>query len=456
MDILFRDFREAQIRGSGPLLASTIKPVAPADNPNQLRAFYYGSNMFSIVSDIRSGILAHSNTDVRFLKPEGNAWADLYVAFWKAIGELLDAEGSTSKAGWVKVYESWKEVANVLIRGYSSAGFQAWTVPCLYVAGQYLRIFAIKADEGAKGSGQDVGFGTAGFQDDVVREFGKNERLEDAARVINRMFTLCISDRAPIEESRKWGLYYTTNLLFKTYFKLNKIGLSKNIILALQAAQTDMPPMDAFPKSHIVTFEYYVGVMSFLDDNYIRAEEHLTDALNLCHKDSHRNKELILTYLIPCHLLTTHTLPSTSLLRPYPRLLKLFTPLSTCIRRGDLSGFDAALAAGEDEMVKRRIYLTLERGRDIALRNLLRKVFLAGGFEEGKDGESIRRTRVPLEEFVAAVRLGSRGEVGRVESDEVECLLANMIYKNLMKGYISREKGFVVLSKSGAFPGTNV
>ena len=141
------------------------------------------------------------------------------------------------------------------------------------------------------------------------------------------------------------------------------------------------------------------------------------------------SNRLILTYLIPCHLLTTHTLPSPSLLRPYPRLLELFTPLSTCIRRGDLSGFDAALAAGEDEMVKRRIYLTLERGRDIALRNLLRKVFLAGGFEEGKDGESIRRTRVPLEEFVAAVRLGSRGEANRVESDEVECLLANMIYK---------------------------
>ena len=52
--------------------------------------------------------------------------------------------------------------------------------------------------------------------------------------------------------------------------KLNKIGLSKNIILALQAAQTDMPPMDAFPKSHIVTFKYYVGIISFLDDNYIR------------------------------------------------------------------------------------------------------------------------------------------------------------------------------------------
>lgn len=54
------------------------------------------------------------------------------------------------------------------------------------------------------------------------------------------------------------------------YAKLNKIGLSKNIILALQAAQTDMPPIDAFPKSHIVTFKYYAGVISFLDDNYIK------------------------------------------------------------------------------------------------------------------------------------------------------------------------------------------
>lgn len=147
----------------------------------------------------------------------------------------------------------------------------------------------------------------------------------------------------------------------------------------------------------------------------------------LAHLDHSR---LILTYLIPCHLLTTHTLPSRTLLRPYPRLSSLFTPLCICIRSGNLSGFDAALAAGEDEFVRRRIYLTLERGRDIALRNLLRKVFIAGGYEEGKDGgEKIRRTRIPLDEFVAAVRLGSSADGNRVESDEVECLLANMIYK---------------------------
>ncbi|RQM05898.1 hypothetical protein DH86_00002209, partial [Scytalidium sp. 3C] len=126
-----------------------------------------------------------------------------------------------------------------------------------------------------------------------------------------------------------------------------------------------------------------------------------------------------------------------------------------CIKKGDLRGFDSALVAGEDEFVKRRIYLTLERGRDIALRNLLRKVFIAGGFEEAKEegAPPVRRTRVPVAEFAAAISLGSKETL---ENDEVECLLANMIYKNLMKGYIARERGIVVLSKAGAFPGTGV
>ena len=150
----------------------------------------------------------------------------------------------------------------------------------------------------------------------------------------------------------------------------------------------------------------------------------------MCFEPSAKGSRLILTYLIPCHLLTTHTLPSERLLGPHPRLQNLFGGLSRCIRRGDLAGFDKALAAGEDEFVKRRIYLTLERGRDIALRNLLRRVYLDGGLEESKDGgPSIRRTRIPLAEFTAAIRLGTDNRDGQLDKDEVECLLANMIYK---------------------------
>lgn len=89
------------------------------------------------------------------------------------------------------------------------------------------------------------------------------------------------------------------------------------------------------------------------------------------------------------------------------------------------------MSAGEEEFVKRRIYLPLERGRDIALRNLFRKVFIAGGFEESKDGQPpIRRTRVPVAEFAAALRIGTHADDrSRVDIDEVECLLSNLIYK---------------------------
>ena len=155
----------------------------------------------------------------------------------------------------------------------------------------------------------------------------------------------------------------------------------------------------------------------------------------MCHRKSTRNKELILTYLIPTRLVKSRTLPSARLLAPYPRLATLFTPLTNAIRSGDLSSFDAALAAGESSFVKRRIYLTLERGRDICLRNLLRKVFVAGGVDEAGN----RRVRVPVQEFAVAVRLGEaeggdEGDSGMgmgrfLEQDEVECLLANMIYK---------------------------
>lgn len=51
-------------------------------------------------------------------------------------------------------------------------------------------------------------------------------------------------------------------------FKLNQVGLSKNVLRALDASSDDIPALEAFPKSHIVTFKYYLGVICFLEENY--------------------------------------------------------------------------------------------------------------------------------------------------------------------------------------------
>ena len=50
--------------------------------------------------------------------------------------------------------------------------------------------------------------------------------------------------------------------------------------------------------------------------------------------------------------------------------------------------------------------------------------------------------------FHCAVQLAGMG----VEVEEVECYLANMIYKGLVRGYISHERQMVVLASKDAFP----
>ncbi|KZL67228.1 COP9 signalosome complex subunit 12 (PCI domain-containing protein), partial [Colletotrichum tofieldiae] len=459
MEGLFEEFRNAYKARSGYSLAQTLQPYSPANKPGKLRSIYLSTNVQEAKADVKYMLQGRGSGSKKFKldHEEANGWVEVYTAYWKAIGEILKVEGDSSTGGrsssWTKVYETWKEFTTALIRGYTNYGFEAWTIPCLYTAGKHLRLFAISSDE--ERNTTDAAANAMELGDDFDPDLEKQKQLRDCEQQLKRIFTLCLSDRAPLEDSRKWAIYFVINLLFKTYFKLNSASLSRTILKALSTNRGDMPPLEAFPKSQRVTFKFYEGVLFFLEENYVEAEKHLTEAWSLCHKDAKSNQERILTYLIPCHLLTTHTLPSSKLLEPFPRLQKLFLPLSRCIRTGDLRNFDLALQEGEEEFVRRRIYLTLERGRDIALRNLLRKVFIAGGFEEVKEPGTapVRRTRIPVAEFAAAISLGSQESV---DPDEVECLLANMIYKNLMKGYIARERGIVVLSKNGAFPGTGV
>lgn len=195
-----------------------------------------------------------------------------------------------SQPSWTKVYEAWKDFSITLTRGFRSAGFGAWTIPCLYVAGKYLRVFAIKADNDRRSKPTDEN-ALATLQDDFDPEADANLNLEDCARQLNTIFSLCLMDRSPLEDSKKWGIYFIINLLFKTYFRLNQASLSRNVLKNLRANARDMPSLDQYPKSQQVTFTYYEGVLHFLEENYLEAQKCLQQALDLCHKDAVRNKE---------------------------------------------------------------------------------------------------------------------------------------------------------------------
>ncbi|KAF2259569.1 hypothetical protein CC78DRAFT_475207 [Lojkania enalia] len=450
MQAALEPFLTAHTNEDAWAVASLLSPIAPPSDPGRLYDFYRASNEHMIENDIRTALI-YSRAS-RLEPSEGSAWSEIFVNYWKVVGQILRAEEATNQGRsrdrqWVDVFDAWKTLTNSLLKHLERGNIRSWTMICMYHAAKDLRKFAIKADEQLATAKGNVTF-NSGFQDDVVTSIPRNEMLEEAARVLNRMFRMCLSDRNPdMRESRKWGTYFMASLLFKTYFKLKAISLSQSVVRSIEA-MSDLPSFELYPKAHRVTYKYYVGVLAFLQEDYTKAEAYLTEAWEICYVGAKKNQQLILTYLIPCRLITKHAIPTPALLSPFPLLQSIFAPLVSCIKRGDLSGFDAALVAGENQFVKRRIYLTLERGRDIAQRNLLRKVFLAGGYEELKEGQTeadrIRKTRIPLANFGAALRMGmgmdGDGSGQALEDDEVECIVANMIYK------VSAQRGAYKLS----------
>ena len=205
MDILFQDFQTANEQGSGALLAATVSPTPPAHYLNRLESIWNSTNYASAERDIGHSLTNSMPGPIKFPSQEITIWTDIYVAYWKSLGQILAAqEHSNDNADWGRCYESWKELSNAVIRGYTSGVLEAWTLPVLYMAGKHLRVFAIKADESGKKNENGLDMDMGGMGDDIAGDYGKNVKLEDAARVINRMFTLCISDRYvvnPVKEA---------------------------------------------------------------------------------------------------------------------------------------------------------------------------------------------------------------------------------------------------------------
>ncbi|KAI0092410.1 hypothetical protein BDY19DRAFT_883602 [Irpex rosettiformis] len=289
---------------------------------------------------------------------------------------------------------------------------------------------------------------------DVTYENGQSGtmNMEEAARVISKAFTNCVMDRqSPYVESRKWGVYYVVGLIMKSYFRVKRISLSKNILRAINA-NPDIPPLTAYPRSHQVIYRYYVGMLEFLNEDFVKvssrsllssyffncvSEQELTLAFYTCHIAAKRNQERILIYLIPLRILRGH-LPSRELLDRFPNLDKLFSPFVSAIRKGDLSAFDAVLEKSERRLVELNLLLTVERARELCMRVLFRRVWVV----------SEKSNRMPISLFHSALQVSGQD----VPVEEAECFVANMIYKGFMRGYISHEKQMVVVANTNAFP----
>ena len=65
-----------------------------------------------------------------------------------------------------------------------------------------------------------------------------------------------------------------------------------------------------------MTYKFYVGKLSLMEDDFAAANEALTYALERCHPDKLKNRRLLVTYLVPARLCLGQ-MPSPALLQKY-------------------------------------------------------------------------------------------------------------------------------------------
>lgn len=316
--------------------------------------------------------------------------------------------------------EAFKEQAN-LMQGFTKM-FQAlkddnWPLPVLFAVCRDLRQVAVAADSRPRPS---------------ARKNKPHESVEKAADLLMAVFRVCATDnRATMDRSKRRGMITVINQLFKIYFRINKLPLCKPLIRALDNA--DM--MQYFPINEKVTYNYFLGMKYLFDSDYRKSEELLTYSFLNCPKQSFKNKQLILVFLIPVKMLLGH-MPRENALYKYK--LTEFSPVIRAVKEGNIKGFDEAMEQGKDFFWKFGIYLILEKLRIILYRNIFKKVALIANTHQ-----------IPIQSFKVALDFLT-GE--KTDVEEVHCILANLIFENKIKGYISIQHQKLVVSKQNPFP----
>jgi len=271
-----------------------------------------------------------------------------------------------------------------------------------------------------------------------IQQHHYQAKLEKASPILQESYSKTINDRteyhpgAPFDSngSKQSGVLAIVNELFSMYFRLNNLRLCKNLIRPVETKKLQ----EKGTMAEMITYRYYIGRLNMFEDQHERAETHLDYALQHCHKDAINNKKRILKYLVPIKIYRGR-LPTTLLLDKYG--LEEFKPIVEGIRKGDLRTFQDGLVQYQDTFIRLGTYLLLEKCKTVCYRNLFKRVH-----------KIIDNHQMSLNHVAKVFKwLGMP-----IDLDEIECILANLIFQGFVRGYLSHSKGTLVLSKRDPFP----
>mmetsp|Transcript_23236 Transcript_23236/g.77116 ORF Transcript_23236/g.77116 Transcript_23236/m.77116 type:complete len:357 (+) Transcript_23236:33-1103(+) len=135
-----------------------------------------------------------------------------------------------------------------------------WPVPALHSLCLNLRRAAAAADAALVAKGE------------------RAARQQEAARTMQKFFQVCVTDRAPLPVSKKWGALVVINALFHVYFAINNLRLCQNLIRAVEGPAfpkaLDGQTVEGrhFAKAEVVTYKYFTGRLALLNSDFGAAE----------------------------------------------------------------------------------------------------------------------------------------------------------------------------------------
>ncbi|KAK9274629.1 hypothetical protein L1049_021880 [Liquidambar formosana] len=339
---------------------------------------------------------------------------DKYAQFGEILVPLLRSFQSYRLGNLGDSYHAFEKSANAFIQEFRNWE-SAWALEALYVIAFEIRVLAERADR-------------------ELASFGKTpEKLKGAGSFLMKVFGVLAG-----KGSKRVGALYVTCQLFKIYFKLGTVHLCRSVIRSIETAR--IFDFEEFPKRDKVTYMYYTGRLEVFNENFPAADQKLSYALMHCNPRSEANIRMILKYLIPVKL-SIGILPKDWLLDKYN--LVEYSNVVLALKRGDLRLLRHALQEHEDRFLRSGVYLVLEKLELQVYQRLVKKIYI---IQKQKDPSKAHQ--VKLEVIVKALQWLEMD----MDIDEVECIMAILIYKNLVKGYFAHKSKVLVLSKQDPFP----
>lgn len=339
---------------------------------------------------------------------------DKYAQLGDMLQQHIRCMQSFQSKHYIDAYYALEKSSNAFLQEFRNWE-TAWAVDALYTIVYEMRTLAEMADREMEINGKNP------------------DKLKGAGSFLMKVFGSLVG-KGP----KRLGALYVTCQLFKVYFKLGTVHLCRSVIRSIETARVF--EFEEFPTRDKVTYMYYTGRLEVFNDNFLAADQKLMYALEHCDPQKEANIRMILKFLIPVKL-SLGVLPKEWLLQRY-NLLE-YIDVVRALRRGDLRLLRHALQNHEDEFLRSGVYLVLEKLELQVYQRLIKKIYI---IQKQKDAS--RAHQVKMDIIVKALKWL---EID-MDVEEVECIMAILIHKNLMKGYFSHKSKVVVLSKQDPFP----